>query len=90
MRDAIIYCYYKPEELEFLKNILKFLSFKYLVPESRIRDSLNSYIRTFNRKNHNLPIELYNTLENNIHNISLKDFIGRIVFYLMKKKGRSF
>lgn len=90
MRDAIIYCYYKPEELEFLRNVLKFLSFKYVVPESRIRDSLNSYIRTFNHKNHNLPIELANILEKNKHSLSLKDFIGKIVFYLIQKKGRSF
>lgn len=90
MRDAIIYCYYKPEELEFLRNVLKFLSFKYVVPESRVRDSLNSYIKTFNHKNHNLPVELATALENNKHNISLKDFLGRIVFYLIKSKGRSF
>lgn len=89
MRDAIYYCYYKPEELEFLRNILKYLSFKYVVPESRIRDSLNSYIRTFNHKTHELSAELSYIL-NCKHSLSLKEFLEKIVFYLIRKKGRLF
>ena len=90
MKEAIIYCYYRPEELEFLKNILKYLSFKYQVPETRIRDALKSSIRPFN----NTYIYNYsNDLKNLLYNdISLKDFLERIVFYLIniKHKGRIF
>ncbi len=90
MKDAIIYCYYRPEELEFLTNIFKYLSFKYQVPETRIRDALKSSIRPFNNTHiYNCPNELKNLL---YKDISLKDFLERIVFYLIniKHKGRIF
>lgn len=90
MRDAITYCYYNPEELEFLKNIFKYLSFKYKVSENSIKDVLNSSIRPFNNTYiYNCSNDLKNLL---YKNISLKDFIERIVFYLIniKHKGRIF
>lgn len=93
MRDAITYCYYRPDELEFLNTVLKYLAFKYKVPESRVRDSLKSCIRPFNNTNIlNSSNELYIVLYNNGDKLSLKDFLERIVFYLIrvKKKGRIF
>lgn len=93
MRDAITYCYYKPDELEFLNTILKHLAYKYNVPESRVRDSLKSCIRPFNNASeYSCSADLYNVLSNNGHPLSLKDFLERIVFYLIrvKKKGRLF
>lgn len=93
MRDAITYCYYRPDELEFLTTVLKYLAYKYNVPESRVRDSLKSCIRPFNNASeYNCPDDLFKVLYNNGHKLSLKDFLERIVFYLIrvKKKGRLF
>lgn len=93
MRDAITYCYYRPDELEFLATVLKYLAYKYNVPESRVRDSLKSCIRPFNNASeYSCPDDLFKVLYNNGHKLSLKDFLERIVFYLIrvKKKGRSF
>ncbi len=93
MRDAITYCYYRPNELEFLSNILKYLAYKYNVPESRVRDSLKSSIRPFNHSTvYSCPNDLLGILYNNGCSLSLKDFIERVVFYLIKikNKGRIF
>lgn len=93
MRDAITYCYYRPDELEFLTTVLKYLAYKYNVPESRVRDSLKSCIRPFNNASeYSCPDDLFKVLYNNGHKLSLKDFLERIVFYLIrvKKKGRLF
>lgn len=93
MRDAIIYCYYRPDQLEFLNTVLKYLAYKYNVPVSRARDSLKSSIRPFNNSNSlNIPPELQSALYNNGNGLSLKDFLERIVLYLIrtKKKGRIF
>lgn len=89
MKDAITYCYYRPDELEFLTNVLKYLAYKYKVPESRIRDSLKSSIRPFNNTNtYSCPTDLYRVLYNNGNRISLKDFIERIVYYLIRTKNK--
>lgn len=93
MKDAITYCYYRPDELEFLNNILKYLAYKYNVPESRARDALKSCIRPFNNTNiYGCSDELYETMYNKGNDLSLKDFLERIVLYLIrvKKKGRLF
>lgn len=93
MKDAIIYCYYKPNELEFLNNILKYLAYKYTVPESRVRDGIKSCIRPFNHTNLvGCPDDLYKALYNNGYPLSVKDFLERIVLYIIrkKKKGRIF
>ena len=93
MRDAIIYCYYRPDELEFLTTVLKYLAYKYEVPESRVRDSLKSCIRPFNNTTvYCCSDDLLKVLYNNGNSLSLKDFIERIVFYLIrtKNKGRIF
>lgn len=93
MKDAITYCYYKPEEMEILNTILKHLAYKYDVPESRVKDALTSSIRPFNNVNeYTCSKELLEALYNNGHKLSLKDFLQRIVLYLIKtkKKGRLF
>lgn len=89
MRDAIINCYYNPNKLEFLNDILQLLSTSYNVPSTKIRDSLNSSIRTFN-STHSLEHShyLYNVLYNGNNNISLKNFIEKIVIYLLKTKRK--
>lgn len=90
MKDAIIYCYYKPEQLERLKNVIEYIAFKHNVPFSRVRDTLNASIRPYNNIVLNPSNELYFALHNNGDNISLKDFIEKIVIYLFKKKDRNF
>lgn len=92
MKDAITYCYYRPHTLDLLNNVLKHLAYKYDIPETRVRDCLKSCIRPFNNKNHNMSNELFVVLHNNGNKLSLKDFLERIVFYLIKvkKKGRMF
>lgn len=89
MKDAIIYCYYRPDQLEFLNTVLKYLAYKYNVPETRVRDSLKSCIRPFNNTNvYSCSNDLYKVLYNNGDKLSLKDFIERIVFYLIKVKRK--
>ena len=89
MKDAITYCYYRPDELEFLNNVLKYLAYKYNVPETRVRDCLKSCIRPFNNTNIlNQYSDLYAVLYNNGNKLSLKDFLERIVFYLIRTKKK--
>lgn len=93
IKKAIIYCYYKPEELEFLNTILKYLAFEFNTTETQVRDSMNACIRPFNNSNeYTCSNELYKVLNNNGYKLTLKDFLQRIVFYLIrtKKKGRIF
>lgn len=93
MKKAITYCYYRPDELEFLNNILKYLAYEFNTTESQVRDSMNGCIRPFNNSSeYSCSDELFNVLYNNGHKLSLKDFLQRIVFYLIKvkKKGRLF
>lgn len=92
MKDAITYYYYKPYELDSLSNVLHHLAYKYKIPETRVRDALKSCLRPFNRKKHNIPNELQTALYSDNNTVSLKDFLERIVFYLVKikKKGRNF
>lgn len=93
MKDAITYCYYRPYELEYLKNVIAYISYKYNIPFSRARDSLTSCIRPFNNTSLSKSNELYYNLYNNgVENISLKNFLDKIVSYLItiKKEGRLF
>ena len=93
MKKAITYCYYRPEELEYLNNVLNYLAFEFNTTYSQVRDSLNACIRPFNRASeYNCPDELFKMLYNNGHKLSLKDFLERIVIYLIKtkKQGRMF
>ncbi len=93
MKDAITYCYYRPDELELLNNVLQYLAYKYNVPESRVRDTIKNCIRPFNNTNeYNCPQDLLKVLSNGGHKLSPKDFLERIVLYLIreKKKGRLF
>ena len=93
MKDAITYCYYRPDELELLNNVLQYLAYKYNVPESRVRDTIKNCIRPFNNTNeYNCPQDLLKVLYNRGYKLSPKDFLERIVLYLIreKKKGRLF
>lgn len=93
MKKAITYCYYKPDELEHLNNILKYLAYEFNITESKVRDSLNGCIRPFNNASeYDCPDELFKMLYNHGYKLSLKDFLERIVLYLIrvKKKGRLF
>ncbi|HCF34700.1 MAG TPA: hypothetical protein DER15_05130 [Clostridiales bacterium] len=93
IKKAITYCYYRPEELEFLNTILKYLAYEFNTTEAQVRDSMNGCIRTFNSvSEYDCPPELFRILHNNGYKLSLKDFLQRIVFYLIriKKKGRIF
>ncbi len=93
MKKAITYCYYKPEELEYLKNILKYLAYEFNTTESQVRDSMYACIRPFkNASEYNCSQELFNMLHNNGYKLSLKKFLEIIVLYLIrkKKKGRLF
>ncbi len=90
MRDAIIYCYYQPDKLEFLNNVLKMLSSVYNVPVSKIRDSLNGSIRTLNNSTSlSTSNELYKMLMADNNKITLKVFLEKIVLYLIKSKRKS-
>ena len=44
MKKAIIYCYYRPEELEYLNNVLNYLAFEFNTTYSQVRDSLNARV----------------------------------------------
>lgn len=93
IKKAITYCYYRLDELEFLNNILKYLAYEFNTTESQVRDSMNGCIRPFNNSSeYSCSDELLSILYNNGHKLSLKDFLQRIVFYLIKvkKKGRLF
>lgn len=93
IKKAIIYCYYRPEELAVLNDILKYLAYEFNTTESQVRDSMNGCIRPFNNSNdYSCSAELINILHNNGDKLSLKEFLQRIVFYLIKtkKKGRIF
>lgn len=92
MKDAIIYCYYNPEKLEYLKDVIIFIAYKYNVPFSRVRDTLYASIRPYNNTSLSLSNELYHILYNGGNKLPLKDFLDRIVSYIIrnKKKGRLF
>lgn len=93
MRDAIVYCYYRPDELEILKTLLSYLAFKHNVTDTKVRDALKGCIRNFNNSSSiTVDKELYIALQNNGYGLSLKDFLERVVFYLikLKNKGRIF
>jgi len=90
---AIEYCYYRPEQLEFLNDVLIYLSFHFETSKSQIRDAMNACIRSFNASSdYTCPEELLKSLFPNGHNCSLKNFLIKIVLYLIKekKKGRLF
>ena len=71
----------------------KYLAYEFNTTESQVRDSLNASIRPFNNSfEYNCPDDLIKVLYNNGRKLSLKDFLERIVIYLIKtkKKGRLF
>lgn len=90
---AIEYCYYRLEKLEFLNDVLNYLSLEFETSKSQIRDAMNASIRPFNNSNnYTCSPELLNALFPNGHSCSLKDFLIKIVLHLHKekKKGRLF
>lgn len=93
MKSAINYCYYNPNELETLNNILKHISFEQNIPMTRVRDTLNSSLRHFsNTAIVSKKINLESAFGNSLDNITLKTFLDRITLYLIreKKKGKIF
>ena len=93
LKKAITYCYYRPYESEHLNTIIKYLAYEFKSTESQVRDSMNACIRPYNSSNtYYCSNELLQILNNNGYKLSLKDFLQRIVFYLIKikKKDRIF
>ena len=93
MKKAITYCYYRPEESGQLIAVLKYLAYEFNTTESQVRDSMNGCIRPFNNSNdYSCSKELFKVLYNNGQKLSLKEFLQRVVIYLIreKKKGRLF
>lgn len=93
MKKAITYCYYRPDESEKLNNVLKYLAYEFNSTESQVRDSMNACIRPFNNSSdYSCSAELFKVLYNNGQKLSLKDFLQRVIIYLIrvKKKGRLF
>lgn len=91
--DAITYCYYRPEQLERLNNVFIYLSFEHKNSKSQIRDAMNACIRPFNSSSdYTCSEELLKALFPNGHKCSLKNFLEKVVIYLIKekKKGRLF
>ena len=42
MNEAIIYCYYKPDQLEFLNTIIDYISYQHSITRIKVRDPINS------------------------------------------------
>ena len=89
MVKALTYCYYRPEELESLNNILRYLSFEFDSTYSQVRDSMYASIRPFsNASDYTCSKELLNALYKQGYKPSLKKFIETIVIYLIRKKKK--
>ena len=72
MRDIILYYYDHSNEMEFLNDIQEKIARENKTTETKVRDALNSYIRKI--------------LYNNGYTPSLKDFVHRIVLYIIREK----
>jgi len=89
MKDAIVYCYYNLDKLEFLNDVFIIISNLYNVPPEKIKDTLNGSIRTLNNSTFlNTSNELYKILCNDGNNFTLKSFLQKTAFYLKKSKRK--
>lgn len=84
MRDIILYYYDHSDEMEFLNDIQEKIARKNKTTETKVRDALNSYIRKIKTSS----FSSYSTELNKIlyNNGSLKDFVHRIVLYIIREK----
>ena len=87
MRDIILYYYDHSDEMEFLNDIQEKIARKNKTTETKVRDALNSYIRKIKTSSFSsYSTELNKILYNNGYTTSLKDFVHRIVLYIIREK----
>lgn len=87
MRDIILYYYDHSNEMEFLNDIQEKNARENKTTETKVRDALNSYIRKIKTSNFSsYSTELDKILYNNGYTPSLKDFVHRIVLYIIREK----
>ncbi len=92
MRDIILYYYDHLNEMEFLNDVQEKIARENKTTETKVRDALNSYIRKIKTSHFSsYSTELDKILYNNGYAPSLKDFVQRIVTYIIREKenGRS-
>ena len=83
MRDIILYYYDHSDEMEFLNDIQEKIARKNKTTKTKVRDALNSYIRKIKTSS----FSSYSTELNKIcYTTSLKDFVHRIVLYIIREK----
>lgn len=87
MRDIILYYYDHSDEMEFLNDIQEKIARKNKTTKTKVRDALNSYIRKIKTSSFSsYSTELNKILYNNSYTTSLKDFVHRIVLYIIREK----
>ena len=87
MRDIILYYYDHSNEMEFLNDIQEKIARENKTTETKVRDALNSYIRKIKTSSFSsYSTELDKILYNNGYTPSLKDFVHRIVLYIIREK----
>lgn len=87
MRDIILYYYDHSDEMEFLNDIQEKIARKNKTTKTKVRDALNSYIRKIKTSSFSsYSTELNKILYNNGYTTSLKDFVHRIVLYIIREK----
>jgi len=87
MRDIILYYYDHSNEMKFLNDIQEKIARENKTTETKVRDALNSYIRKIKTSNFSsYSTELDKILYNNGYTPSLKDFVHRIVLYIIREK----
>ena len=81
MRDIILYYYDHSNEIQ--EKIAR----KNKTTKTKVRDALNSYIRKIKTSSFSsYSTELNKILYNNGYTTSLKDFVHRIVLYIIREK----
>ena len=87
MRDIILYYYDHSDEMEFLNDIQEKIARKNKTTKTKVRDALNSYIRKIKTSSFSsYSTELNKIIYNNGYTPSLKDFVHRIVLYIIREK----
>lgn len=73
--------------MEFLNDIQEKIARKNKTTKTKVRDALNSYIRKIKTSSFSsYSTELNKILYNNGYTTSLKDFVYRIVLYIIREK----